>query len=174
MPTSSNVSILITSCAIAIADHDCIGDSFADDAFRTMLSNIANTTSYKSIRTEWVTAYVGARGCSEKSGQNRWAELCLLSGFVKPQSEEAAKKAAQRAAVKAAKPKTSRAARQPIADSHAGPIGGMEAAQAALVALLDTAQREMLAALLNKQYARLSALAEEAFDSSTLQVIEAE
>ncbi len=73
--TVTNDIALATVCAHAIAHFDGHFEEETTDAFITMMEGCV---VYKTTRRAWVDCYVEARGCSEKSGQNRWAELCHL------------------------------------------------------------------------------------------------
>ncbi|MFN3612775.1 hypothetical protein, partial [Tepidimonas sp.] len=75
-------------------------------AIGDLLPAALTAAQYKTIRGQWVKGYVKAMGCKETTAQNQWAKVWkgveAAFGAKKPQSKEAARKAAQRA--KAEKP----------------------------------------------------------------------
>ena len=137
-----------------IGNMDGNHDAQVVELFIEELAKVATVETYKVIRASFIKGYLATRECSEKSAQNRWAELCRLSGFEKPQSDEAKAKAAQRAKSGARTPKADKA-------DKAAPAG-VEAALAGLAALADTIQRELIDAVMHKQWALVAQLADKA------------
>lgn len=71
------------------------------------LADLIGTTpltiaAYTAARADWVKGYAGGNECTEKRAENAWAEIFKLTGLVKPQTVEAARKAAVRKAAKVA------------------------------------------------------------------------
>ena len=58
--------------------------------------------AYTLARAEWVKGYAAGFECTDKRAENAWAELFALTGLKKPQTAEAARKAAVRKAAKSA------------------------------------------------------------------------
>lgn len=142
----------VTACAVNIANVDGNTDATVFEGFAAMVELVVSRgLSYKEVRGQWVVSYVATRGCSEKSGQNRFAELCQLVGFVKPQSADAARKTPVKkgARAKVAKPDV------------VSPASGANAAGITF-AQLSTIEREIIEAVLKHQWAMVAALADKA------------
>ena len=111
------------------------GNWLADSvmAIGDLLPATLTAAQYKTIRAQWIKGYVEAMGCKEATAENQWAKVWKgvegAFGIKKPQSVEAARKAAQRAkAEKAEKAPTDN--EQPIP-----PADGAKAAKAVQMTL---------------------------------------
>jgi hypothetical protein len=123
-----------------------------------LLEPVKTYADWIAIGKCWQDVLVKGKGCTESAAERAWQRLVKLSGYKRPQTPEAAKKAAQRAKAKAAEVKPEASAE---AKPEASKVGKGKAAAAAvnlqlnpseahLIALIRGAKWEMAASFIAK------------------------
>lgn len=121
---AAELAIIENAYSVADADAGTLDQvAVFADIFGGMDNTADGVAEFKTRRECWVKAYTARMGCSDKSAQNRFAEMVKSAEVVKPQTAEAAKKAEQRQAAAPAKPDKSQKAGN-VAESIAAPAKG--------------------------------------------------